>query len=191
VKVMPDDPPPLTPPASPTHEAGLLHVSDEPVDLTRVSFEGWLSLGLFWLLGVTVAYQFFTRYALNDSAAWTEEIARYLLIGTVFVGASVGVLQNNHIQVDFLYRYLPVRVGRVLAIAVDLLRVAFFVCMVVTTAVMMARIGDHEMTVVALPMNVVYAPCELAWVAMTWRSARLAWLHWKRGYSVLERPDPL
>jgi TRAP-type transport system small permease protein len=188
---MPADPSPPAPPAAASEEAGLLHVSDAPVDLTRVSFEGWLSLGLFWLLGATVAYQFFTRYALNDSAAWTEEIARYLLIGTVFVGASVGVLQNNHIQVDFLYRYLPARVGRVLALAVDVLRVAFFVCMVVTTAVMMARIGDHEMTVVALPMNVVYALCELAWVAMTWRSARLAWLHWKRGYSVLERPDQL
>jgi TRAP-type C4-dicarboxylate transport system permease small subunit len=177
------------PPAPDPHEASPFHVSDEAVDLSTTSLEGWLSLGLFWLLGATVAYQFFTRYALNDSAAWTEEIARYLLIATVFVGASVGVLRNNHIQVDFLYRYLPAPVGRALSLVVDALRVAFFVCMVVTTGTLMARIGGHEMTVVALPMNVVYGVCELAWVAMTWRSARLAWLHWKRGYSVLERPE--
>jgi TRAP-type C4-dicarboxylate transport system permease small subunit len=175
--------------ASVTDAAPLLHVSDEPVDLSSTSLEGWISLGLFWLLGVTVAYQFFTRYALNDSAAWTEEIARYLLIGIVFVGASVGVLRNNHIQVDFLYRYLPERVGRVLSLIVDVLRVAFFACMALLMAIMMARIGDHQMTVVALPMNVVYAVCELGWVAMTWRSARLAWLHYERGYSVLERPE--
>ena len=56
--------------------------------------------------------QFFTRYVLNDSASWTEEIARYLLIGTVFVGAAIGVAKNNHIQVDLLYRYLPPRVAR-------------------------------------------------------------------------------
>ena len=68
-------------------------------------------------------YQFFTRYVLNDSAAWTEEIARYLLIGTVFVGASIGVAKNNHIQVDFLYRYLPQAAGRVLSTAVDVLRI--------------------------------------------------------------------
>jgi hypothetical protein len=54
-----------------------------------------------------VFYQFFTRYVLNDSASWTEEIARYLLIATVFVGAAIGVAKNNHIQVDLLYRYLP------------------------------------------------------------------------------------
>ena len=43
--------------------------------------------------------------------SWTEEIARYLLIGTVFVGAAIGVAKNNHIQVDLLYRYLPRRGG--------------------------------------------------------------------------------
>jgi TRAP-type C4-dicarboxylate transport system permease small subunit len=59
-----------------------------------------------------VFYQFVTRYVFNDSASWTEEIARYLLIGTVFVGAAIGVAKNNHIQVDLLYRYLPAPAGR-------------------------------------------------------------------------------
>ena len=71
--------------------------------------EAWVALALFWALGATVFYQFFTRYVLNDSASWTEEIARYLLIGVVFVGAAIGVAKNNHIQVDLLYRYLPAR----------------------------------------------------------------------------------
>ncbi len=64
----------------------------------------WVALLLFWALAGVVFTQFFTRYALNNSAAWTEEIARYLLIGVVFVGASIGVAKNNHIQVDLLYR---------------------------------------------------------------------------------------
>lgn len=164
-------------------------LENERVDLAGTSIEGWLSLGMFWLLGVTVAYQFLTRYVFNDSAGWTEEIARYLLVGTVFVGASVGVLRNNHIQVDFLYRYLPPRVGRVLSLTVDVIRVVFFVCLVVLMGQMMARIGDHPMTVVALPMNVVYVVCELGFVLMTWRSAALGWSHYRRGYSRLERPD--
>ena len=158
-----------------------LIVSDEPVELSGTPLEGWLALGLFWLLGATVAYQFLTRYVLNDSAAWTEEIARYLLIGTVFVGASVGVLEDNHIQVDFLYRHLPRRLGHALSLGVDLLRVAFFACMAVLMAQLMARIGDDQMTVVALPMSSVYLVIELALCAMTWRSLRLAWQHYRRG----------
>jgi TRAP-type transport system small permease protein len=174
------------PPADAAHPFVL---EDEPVDLSGTPLEGWLSLGLFWLLGLTVAHQFVTRYVFNDSAGWTEEIARYLLIGTVFVGASVGVLRNNHIQVDFLYRYLPSRVGRVLSLGVDVVRVLFFACLALLMAQMMLRIGGHAMTVVPLPMNVVYAVCELAFLAMTWRSAALAWAHYRRGYSRLQRPD--
>jgi TRAP-type C4-dicarboxylate transport system permease small subunit len=179
-----------TPPEDADDAAGLV-VSDEPVDLSDTCAEGWLSVGLFWLLGATVAYQFVTRYALNDSAAWTEEIARYLLIGTVFVGASVGVVRNNHIQVDFIYRYLPQRVGRVLSLTVDGLRVATFATLAVLMGQMMARIGSDPMTVVPLPMNVVYGVIELALLAMTWRAAGAAWLHYRRGYSALERPDPI
>jgi TRAP-type C4-dicarboxylate transport system permease small subunit len=164
------------------------HVTDQPIDLSVTPVEGWISLGLFWLLGLTVLHQFVTRYVFNDAAAWTEEIARYLLIGVVFVGASVAVYRNNHIQVDFLYRYLPPRFGRVLSLAVDVLRLGFFVTMVLLLGQMMRRLGSYEMTVVAVPMNAVYGVCELGLVMMAWRSARVLWQHYQRGYSALERP---
>ena len=70
-----------------------------------------MSLAFFWLLGLCVFYQFFTRYVMNDSAAWTEEIARYLLICTVFVGIAAAVRRTRHIHVDFLYRLIPAAGG--------------------------------------------------------------------------------
>jgi TRAP-type C4-dicarboxylate transport system permease small subunit len=175
------------PPAETDARAGPLHIDDEPVELSGTPPEGWLALGLFWMLGATVAYQFATRYGLNDSAAWTEEIARYLLVACVFVGASVGVVRNDHIQVDFLYRYLPRRAGRVLSTLVDVLRVGFFACMVVCMAQLMTRIGEDEMTVVPLPMNCLYVVVELALLAMTWRSVRVSIDHFRQGGSALER----
>ena len=82
---------------------GQFHAVDEEVDLSHTTLEGWAALGLFWLLGATVFYQFFTRYALNDSAAWTEEIARYLLVCTVFIGIGGSAWRkNSHIHVDLL-----------------------------------------------------------------------------------------
>ena len=112
---------------------GHFHATDAPIDISHYGWEDWFTLVVFWLLALDVFYQFFTRYVLADSAAWTEEIARYLLIGTVFVGAAIGVAKNNHIQVDLLYRYLPPKAGRVLATGVDLLRIAFFAAMAVLT----------------------------------------------------------
>ncbi len=169
---------------------GEFHAQDAAVDLSGTTVEGWVALGIFWVLGVTVFYQFFTRYVLNDSAAWTEEIARYLLIGVVFVGASIGVSRNTHIHVDFLYRFIPKAVGRWLALTVDALRTLFFAAAVVLTAMMMVKLGNNSrMTMVDLPMNVIYAVCMVGFAAMTWRSVQVTAIHWRRGYSGLERPE--
>jgi TRAP-type transport system small permease protein len=169
---------------------GEFHAQDEAVDLSGTAPEAWVALGFFWLLGATVLYQFITRYVMNDSAAWTEEIARYLLISTVFIGATIGVVKNNHIQVDFFYRYMPRGLSRFMATVVDILRVAFFGGAVVLTVMMMLKLGSNSrMTLVDLPMNWVYGVCLLGFAAMTLRSVQVAWIHRRRGYSVLERPE--
>ncbi len=168
---------------------GEFHAVDEEVDLSGTPIEAWAALLFFWALGLTVFYQFFTRYVMNDSAAWTEEIARYLLIGTVFVGATIGVAKNNHIQVDFFYRFMPARVGRAMALLTDVLRIAFLGAAVVLTVQMMMKMGNYKMTIVDLPMNIVYGVCLVGFAAMCLRSIWVMRVHIRRGYSVLERPE--
>jgi len=170
-------------------EEGHFHLEDEAIDLSDTITEGWTALGFFWLLALTVFYQFVTRYVMNDSASWTEEIARYLLIAVVFVGATIGVAKNSQIQVDFFYRHMPAAVGLWLSRAVDLLRIAFFAAAVVLTGQMMLKLGSNtRMTIIDAPMNLVYGVVLLGFAAMTFRSIQVARIHWRRGYSVLERP---
>jgi len=169
---------------------GEFHVEDEAVDLSHTTPEAWLALAIFWMLGATVFYQFVTRYVFNDSAAWTEEIARYQLIAVVFIGAAVGVVKNNHIQVDFFYRHMPRGMGRLMSGLVDVLRIAFFGAAVVMTIQMMLKIGNQtRMTIVDLPMNIVYGVCLFGFIAMLVRSIQVSVVHWRRGYCVLERPE--
>ena len=171
-------------------EEGHFHLHDEAIDLSDTIAEGWVALGIFWLLALTVFYQFVTRYVMNDSAAWTEEVARYMLIGVVFIGAAIGVAKNNQIQVDFFYRHIPAAMGRWMSKAVDVIRVLFFIAAAVMTVQMMLKIGSNtRMTVIDAPMNIVYAMCCIGFAAMAWRSLQVARIHWARGYSVLERPE--
>jgi TRAP-type C4-dicarboxylate transport system permease small subunit len=158
------------------------------VNLSDTPVEGWVSLLFFWALGLTVFYQFFTRYVLNDSAAWTEEIARYLLIATVFTGAAIGVAKNNHIQVDFFYRFMPTALSRWMAIFVDVVRIAFFGAATVLTFQMMQKLGSYKMTIIDLPMNLVYGVVMAGFAAMCVRAIWVLRIHWQRGYTVLERP---
>ena len=165
--------------------------ADDAVDLSDTIPEAWLALLFFWALGLTVLYQFITRYVFNDSAAWTEEIARYLLIATVFVGAVIGVAKNNHIQVDFFYRFMPPGLSRSMSLLTDMLRVAFLATASYLTWLLMQKMGNYQMTIVNLPMNIVYGVVLLAFVLMTWRSVWVMRRHWQQGYSVLERPENL
>ncbi|TFZ07422.1 TRAP transporter small permease [Ramlibacter henchirensis] len=169
---------------------GEFHAQDEAVVLSGTAPEAWVALAFFWVLGGVVLYQFVTRYVFNDSAAWTEEIARYLLIATVFTGATIGVIKNNHIQVDFFYRYMPRRFARGLATAVDIARIVFFAAASVLTVLMMLKLGSNSrMTMVDLPMNWVYGVCLVGFMAMAFRSVLVMRNHLRRGYSVLERPE--
>ena len=168
---------------------GEFHATDEAVDLSGTTIEAWAALLFFWALGLTVFYQFFTRYVMNDSAAWTEEIARYLLIATVFVGAAIGVAKNNHIQVDFFFRFMPPWLGRAMALLTDALRIAFLGAAVLLTWQMMQKMDSYKMTIVDLPMNLVYGVCLAGFIGMFLRALWVTRIHWQRGYSVLERPE--
>ena len=170
-------------------ETGHMHITDAPIELSHYTFEAWIAFFFFWVLAVTIFYQFFTRYALNDSAAWTEEIARYLLICVVFVGIADLVRLNRHIHVDIAYRYLPKAVCRVMSTLVDAVRIVFFAYAVVLTWQMMQKMGNYKMTIVDLPMNIVYGVCMVGFAFCAFRAVQVAIEHWRQGYSVLERPE--
>ena len=170
-------------------EDGQFHATDDEVDLSGTPIEAWVALAFFWALGATVFYQFITRYVMNNSASWTEEIARYMLIATVFTGATIGVAKNNHIQVDFFYRFMPTWLSWLMGTLVDVMRIAFFAAATFLTVQMMDKLGSYKMTIIDLPMNLVYGVVMAGFAAMCLRAVWVARVHWQRGYTVLQRPD--
>jgi TRAP-type C4-dicarboxylate transport system permease small subunit len=72
----------------------------------------WL---LSWLLVISVAIliipvslQIFSRYtALIPSYIWTEEMARFLFIWMIMIGAMIGVREGTHFEVDLWPRLKP------------------------------------------------------------------------------------
>ena len=168
---------------------GQFHVEDEKVDLGIYGWEDWVSFVLFWIMAGVVFYQVFTRYILDDSAGWTEEIARYFLVAVVFIGASMSVRKNNHIQVDYFFRLMPARMGRVLSTLVDAVRCAFLGYAAWLTWLLIQRIGHQQMAIIDLPVGWVFGAMLFGFALMFLRSLQVAWRHWKQGWSILERPE--
>lgn len=168
---------------------GQFHVTDEPVRLDIYGWEDWVAFAIFWVLAFVVFYQVFTRYFLGDPAGWTEEIARYLLVATVFIGAAMAVRRNNHIQVDAFYRWIPRRFARLLSTAVDVVRVLFFGYAAWLNWLLFEKIGNQRMAIVDLPMGWVFGAMLFGFCLMFLRSLQVTWRHWQQGYSILERPE--
>jgi len=99
------------------------------------------------------------------------------------------VRMERHIHVDILYRYLPHSAGRVLSTAVDAVRIVFFAYATVLTAQMMTKMSYYKMTIVDLPMNIVYGVCLFGFACSALRAVQVAIEHWRQGFSVLERPE--
>ncbi|HRK25552.1 MAG TPA: TRAP transporter small permease [Beijerinckiaceae bacterium] len=168
----------------------LAHTFDEQqaVDLGHIAVEDWLTLSIFWLMALCVFLQFFTRYVLNDSFAWTEEIATYCLVVIVFLGSSMCVRLSRHIQVDFLYRYMSERVGFAVSTVIDILRVGFFAYAIKIVYRYIDLVAEEQMTTIQYPKGIFYWIVFGGFVLMLLRSVQVAWQNWSRRYSVLTRP---
>jgi TRAP-type transport system small permease protein len=166
-----------------------LDVEEErPARLSDYAPEDYVALTLFWLIALTVFLQFFTRYVLRDSLAWTEEVARYLLICVTFVGASMAVRKNSHVHVEFFYRWFPRPLARALSTLVDLVRIAFFAVCAWITWKLVGVMRTQQMASIDVPMAWMYSVVFAGFVLMALRSLQAAWRHWRQGYSVLDRP---
>jgi TRAP-type C4-dicarboxylate transport system permease small subunit len=188
----------MTPGASPVAEIHTQITSEEiartfdeveiPIDLSDHSPEDWVTLAIFWMMCGCVFLQFFTRYVLNNSFAWTEEIAIFCLVAIVFLGSAMCVRLSRHIHVDFIYRYLPGLPGRVLSTFVDILRTIVFAYLALLVWRYSNIIHDERMTTIDFPKMPFFMMVFAAFLLMAFWSVKVGWDNWKRGYSVLERP---
>jgi len=158
------------------------------VDLKRYAVEDWVTLAVFWGMAGCVFLQFFTRYVLNNSLAWTEEIAINCLVVVVFLGSAMCVRMSRHIRVDVLYHYLPRRVGRFLATFVDLVQIGFFAYASILLWRYVSIVADERMVTIDLPRGIVFYTVLAAFVLMLLRAIQVFVGDLRRGYSALERP---
>ncbi|MDR0570995.1 MAG: TRAP transporter small permease [Clostridiales Family XIII bacterium] len=47
-----------------------------------------------------IFYQIIMRFVFNNSQTWTEELARYIFIWQIWLGASIGIRESKHIRVE-------------------------------------------------------------------------------------------
>lgn len=123
--------------------------------MKKQDLDSWLLLIVFWALGLAVFAQFFFRYFLNNPLGWTEEVARYLLIGVTFLGAMVAVRKGSHIMVSYFYRYSSIKLAKVVTLAMDVLLALVFAYLALLSW-QMTSIATQKMSTIPLPKSLIY-----------------------------------
>jgi TRAP-type C4-dicarboxylate transport system permease small subunit len=179
----------VTPPAD--DDVHLIVARDEEVVIEHHP-EDWLAFVLFWCLAFIVFLQFFTRYILNDSLSWTEEIARYGLMWLAFIGGAVVTRKKSHIAVELLSNLMaPGPLRSSLLALVDVVTVGFLGLLAYFSVTIIERMHNQTMTVVELPMSIVYAGVGLGCFLMLARQIQVVWRNarerWRRAPDVTEQ----
>lgn len=151
---------------------------DAPFRLSDYRIEDFATLTLFWALILVVFAQFFSRYVLGSSIGWTEEIARYLLIGVGFMGSVMAARNGSHIMVEFFYHYMPVWQARLLERLVNLVSLIFYIALAWVTYQLASR-TNSLMVSVDLPKSIIYFTVCAAFVLMALRTVQRLYLKYR------------
>ena len=159
---------------------------EQPPD---VAPEDWITFLLFWGLAGVVFLQFFTRYVLNDSLTWTEEIAQYLLMVITFAGSAMAARRGTHIAVEFLLNKLPPGARRIAHALVSAVATAFFAASAWLCWQVSEAMRFQPMIAIDYPLAVVYYGILLGLVLTAVRSALHGVRRWREGEPEAA-PDP-
>lgn len=130
-------------------------MSKLPEVLDRVLFVA--IAGLLAAMVADVAVQVFFRYVIQDPPTWTEELARYLFVWEIFLGAGLAFGRGSHIVVDALMLVLPQTGRRLMLILSNTLVLGFLLVLTWQGANMAVLTANTTSTAMGLNMGVVYA----------------------------------
>lgn len=138
--------------------------------LTLDKILGGFLVFLMVIMTLAVSWQVFSRYLLQSSSSFTEEVARYLLIWIGVLGAAYIAGQRQHLAIDILAPKLsePRRVR--LRMAINLLIIAFCIVVMIIgggNQVYVSHILGQTSAALGLPLSVVYAVLPISGILTT------------------------
>lgn len=124
------------------------------------------TLTLLILLNLVVGLQVFSRYVLNHSLYWSEELARYLFIWLVFLSAAMVLRMDRHIQVTAFVDLLPAPLRKGIYFLGDLLMLAFVGIVCVQGIRLASMVWTVWTAAMEIPWSLVYLGIILGMAAM-------------------------
>lgn len=107
-------------------------------------------------MSVLILTQIFTRFVINYPLHWTEELARYLMIYSVFLGAAVAIRYNRLIAIEAIAQAMSETKRLWLKRFVMLLTIIFSSLVIFYGIDILDAVKNQTSAGLRIPMNIPY-----------------------------------
>ena len=112
---------------------------------------------LLALMVVIVFANVVSRYYLHVSLAWSEEIARFMLVWLVFLGSFLAYIQDEHLGLDILVKRFPPLLRKSVAVGANMLVIFALYAVMEGGYLMMMANFDWLSAAAEIPQGYIYA----------------------------------
>lgn len=105
---------------------------------------------------VVLFLQVFTRYVLRNPLYWSEELARIILIWSVFLGAVFSFRSGTHMRIDILMKKLPMRLRMAVNLISKTIVTVFSVVLVIHGSIFSSKMMRIIAPATKIPTGIIY-----------------------------------
>lgn len=117
----------------------------------------WVCLLLLAAISIDLLAGIFSRYVLERTFVWYDEVARACFIWLVFLGAAVAVKRGAHFGMHLFVDMLPAALKRPVLLVTPLAIIVFAATLIVQGWALMLHGAAQTTAVMAMPVSWIYA----------------------------------
>jgi TRAP-type transport system small permease protein len=148
------------------------------VKFLKKYFDGgveWLCILLLAVISVDLLLGVFSRYVLQSTFVWYDEVARACFLWLVFLGAAVAVKRGAHFGLHMFVEMMPPRLKRAALLLTPLTMIVFSAAIVWLGWDLMLHGAAQTTAVMAMPVSWIYAAMPVGGALMACYAIILLW----------------
>lgn len=118
----------------------------------------------FIALTILLMLQVVSRYALNHSFTWMEELATVMFVWMIYLAISAAVTKRKHLRIDFVLEMVPFKVKRAMLVLSNVIFAAFNIYISIVMVDVIKLLGKSKTTMLGIPQRLVYVVIPVALV---------------------------
>lgn len=119
-------------------------------------FAIWGSVVTFIVMIIMGIMQVFCRYVFDSSLTFTEELARYTFVWTVFLASAVCLRRQNHAAIELFVNWMPEKTRKIVLLISSLCCIIFFALVMLKGAELTVATWQQPSPSLQISMGLIY-----------------------------------